>query len=99
MQYHKSVIFYTPNEGEAMAAKLAISVAKSLNMDHFIIEGDSEVVIDQLSQQSKLYSRLENLFFNTRLFRLYFLCFLLGGKKDFKKCKLLCPLSGTLGRS
>ena len=30
----------SPNEREAMAAQLAISLAKSLNMDHFIIEGD-----------------------------------------------------------
>jgi hypothetical protein len=39
----------SPNEGEAMAAQLAFSVAKSLNMDHFIIEGDSEVVVNSLN--------------------------------------------------
>jgi ribonuclease HI len=39
----------SPNEGEAMAAQLALSVAKSLNMDHFIIEGDSEVVVNSLN--------------------------------------------------
>jgi hypothetical protein len=32
-----------------MAAQLAISVAKSLKMDHFIIEGDLEVVINSLN--------------------------------------------------
>jgi hypothetical protein len=35
----------SPNEGEAMAAQLAISLALSLNQDRFIIEGDSEVVV------------------------------------------------------
>ena len=35
----------TPNEGEAMAAHLTISLANSIHMDHFIIEGDSEVVV------------------------------------------------------
>jgi hypothetical protein len=32
-----------------MVAQLTISVAKSLNMDHFIIEGGSEVVINSLN--------------------------------------------------
>jgi hypothetical protein len=40
---------YSPNEGEALAAQLAISIAKSLKMDHFIIEGNSKVVINFLS--------------------------------------------------
>jgi ribonuclease HI len=39
---------YSPNEGEAMAAQLAISLATSLNLDLFIIEGDSEVVVQSL---------------------------------------------------
>jgi hypothetical protein len=33
------------NEGEAMVAQLAISLANSLHMDRFIIEGDSKVVV------------------------------------------------------
>jgi hypothetical protein len=35
----------SPNEGEAMAVQLAISLAISLKKYHFIIEGDSEVVV------------------------------------------------------
>jgi ribonuclease HI len=35
----------SPNEGEAMAAQLAISLALSLKKDRFIIEGDSKVVV------------------------------------------------------
>jgi hypothetical protein len=35
--------------GEALAARLAISLTRSLNMDRFIIEGDSAVVIQVLN--------------------------------------------------
>jgi hypothetical protein len=34
-----------PNYGEALAAKLAVSLASSLQLDHFILEGDSQVVL------------------------------------------------------
>jgi hypothetical protein len=37
-----------PNYGEALAAKLAVSLATSLHLDHFILEGDSQVVISTL---------------------------------------------------
>jgi hypothetical protein len=37
-----------PNYGEALAAKLAVSLAASLHLDHFILEGDSQVVISTL---------------------------------------------------
>jgi hypothetical protein len=40
----------TPNEGEAMAAQLAISLANSLHMDCFIIEGDYELVVHASSK-------------------------------------------------
>jgi hypothetical protein len=40
---------YSPNMGEALAARLAISLTRSLNMDRFIIEGDSAVVIQVLN--------------------------------------------------
>jgi hypothetical protein len=36
----------SPNVGEARAAQMACLVAASLFYNHFIIEGDSEVVID-----------------------------------------------------
>ena len=39
----------SPNMGEALAAQLAISVACSLNLDQFILKGDSEVVIQALN--------------------------------------------------
>ena len=39
----------SPNMGEALATQLAISVACSLNLDQFILEGDSEVVIQALN--------------------------------------------------
>ena len=35
----------SPNVGEALAAQLAISLAASLLLDRFILEGDSEVVV------------------------------------------------------
>ncbi|XP_059432574.1 uncharacterized protein LOC132165893 [Corylus avellana] len=35
----------SPNLGEALAARLAVSLASSLRLDRFILEGDSEVVI------------------------------------------------------
>jgi hypothetical protein len=38
----------SPNEGEAMAASQAISLAICLHLDHFIIEGDSVVVVHAL---------------------------------------------------
>jgi hypothetical protein len=34
-----------PNYGEALVARLADSLAISLNLENFIIEGDSQVVI------------------------------------------------------
>jgi len=37
-----------PNYGEALAAKLAVSLATSLYLDHFILEGDLQVVISTL---------------------------------------------------
>ena len=39
----------SPNMGEALVAQLAISVAHSLNLDQFILEGDSLVVIQALN--------------------------------------------------
>jgi hypothetical protein len=42
----------TPNKGEALAAKLAVSLALSLHLTRFIIEGDSQVVILTLQQPS-----------------------------------------------
>jgi ribonuclease HI len=44
----------TVNEGEALAAQLAISLACSLNFDRFILEGDSAVVIQALNQTSSI---------------------------------------------
>jgi ribonuclease HI len=46
--------FCTPNEGEAMAAHLAISLANSIHMDHYIIEGDSEVVVHALQNPNNI---------------------------------------------
>ena len=40
------------NEGEALAAQLAISLACSLHFERFILEGDSAVVIQSLNQTS-----------------------------------------------
>jgi hypothetical protein len=37
-----------PNYGEALAARLIVSLALSLNLGHFILEGDSHVVISAL---------------------------------------------------
>jgi hypothetical protein len=42
----------SPNKGEALAAKLAVSLALSLHLNRFIIEGDSQVVILALQQPS-----------------------------------------------
>jgi hypothetical protein len=39
----------SPNMGEAFATQLAISVARSLSLDRFILEGDSLVVIQALN--------------------------------------------------
>jgi ribonuclease HI len=52
---HLSSLISSPcsvNEGEALAAQLAISLACSFNFDRFIIEGDSVVVIQALNQFS-----------------------------------------------
>jgi hypothetical protein len=35
----------SPNKGEALAAQLAVSLAASLHLNRFILEGDSQVVI------------------------------------------------------
>jgi len=35
----------SPNKGEALAAQLAVSLASSLHLNRFILEGDSQVVI------------------------------------------------------
>jgi hypothetical protein len=42
----------SPNKCEALAAKLAVSLALSLHLNRFIIEGDSQVVILALQQPS-----------------------------------------------
>jgi hypothetical protein len=39
----------SPNMGEALAARLAISLACSLNIDRFILEGNSAMVIQALN--------------------------------------------------
>jgi hypothetical protein len=39
----------SPNMGEALVARLAISLAYSLKLDWFILEGDSAVVIQALN--------------------------------------------------
>jgi hypothetical protein len=52
---HLSSLISSPcsvNEGEALAAQLAISLACSFNYDRFILEGDSAVVIQALNQTS-----------------------------------------------
>jgi ribonuclease HI len=40
----------SPNKGEALAALLAVSLASSLHLDRFVIEGDSQIVILALQQ-------------------------------------------------
>jgi hypothetical protein len=40
----------SPNKGEALAAQLAVSLASSLHLDRFVIEGDSQIVILALQQ-------------------------------------------------
>jgi hypothetical protein len=37
-----------PNYGEALVVKLTVSLATSLYLDHFILEGDLQVVISTL---------------------------------------------------
>jgi hypothetical protein len=52
---HLSSLINSPcsiNEGEALAAQLAISLAYSFNYDRFILEGDSAIVIQALNQTS-----------------------------------------------
>jgi hypothetical protein len=41
---------YSPNKGETLATHLAVSLAASLHLNQFIIEGDSQVVIFALQQ-------------------------------------------------
>jgi hypothetical protein len=44
----------SPNVGEAHAAQLACSVAAALSFNHFILEGDSEVVIHALNNPNSV---------------------------------------------
>jgi hypothetical protein len=44
----------SPNEGEALATLLAISLANSLHLDRFIIEGDFELVIHALQNPNSI---------------------------------------------
>jgi hypothetical protein len=41
------------NTGEALAVQLAVSLALSLNIKKFILEGDFQVVIESLQNPSK----------------------------------------------
>jgi hypothetical protein len=55
----------SPNEGEAMAAQLAISLALSLKKNRFIIECDSEVVVLSLKNPNfvrdwRIYAIIHN---------------------------------------
>ena len=43
---------YDPNFGEALAARLAASLAASLHMKNFSLEGDSTIVISALNNPS-----------------------------------------------
>jgi hypothetical protein len=55
-----------PNYGEALAAKLAVSMASSHHLDLFILEGDSQVVISALHNQSITQDwRISSLIMNT----------------------------------
>jgi hypothetical protein len=54
-----------PNEGEALAANLAVSLANSLNIQSFILEGDSQIVIlalqhPDISQDWRISSVIHN---------------------------------------
>jgi hypothetical protein len=54
-----------PNEGEALAANLAASLAISLNIQKFILEGDSQIVIlalqhSDISQDWRISSTIHN---------------------------------------
>jgi hypothetical protein len=44
----------SPNVGEARAAQMACLVAASLSYNHFILEGDSEVVIHALNNPNSV---------------------------------------------
>jgi hypothetical protein len=44
----------TPNVGEALAAQLACSLAAMFSFDHFILKGDSEVVIHALQNPNSI---------------------------------------------
>ena len=44
----------TPNIGEALAAQLACSLATTFSFDHYILEGDSEVVIHALQNPNSI---------------------------------------------
>jgi hypothetical protein len=44
----------SPNVGEARAAQLACSIADSLSYNHFILEGDFEVVIHALNNPNSI---------------------------------------------
>jgi hypothetical protein len=79
-----------------MATQLAISLAKSLNMDHFIIEGDFEVVAPSLNNPNLIiYS--EDLFFNSRLFRLLFLLLSFGRLERFQEVQTSMPTQWHVG--
>jgi ribonuclease HI len=43
-----------PNYGEALAVRLAVSLATSINLENFIIEGDSQVVIMSLQHPQNM---------------------------------------------
>jgi hypothetical protein len=43
-----------PNYGDALAVRLAVSLATSINLENFIIEGDSQVVIMSLQHPQNM---------------------------------------------
>jgi hypothetical protein len=54
-----------PNEGETLAANLVVSLAISLNIQRFILEGDSQIVIlapqhPDISQDWRISSTIHN---------------------------------------
>jgi hypothetical protein len=56
----------SPNKGEALAAHLAVSLAASLYLNRFIIEGDSQVVILALQQPTIIQDwRITDIIHNT----------------------------------